>query len=131
MAQTKISSRLLAELTALAEADVSVEVCGLLFGREGAIEGFKVTANVADDPSDSFEIDPAALIAAHRNARTGGPQVVGCFHSHPSGSTTPSSRDAAAADPAGGLWLILAGSEAALWRARANGFDPVGLIQIA
>ncbi|MCW4461080.1 M67 family metallopeptidase [Sphingomonas sp. BT-65] len=108
------------------------EACGLLFGGEGVVSGWSLTENVAADPYRHFEIDPAALIAALRAEREGGARVAGYWHSHPSGDARPSAIDAASAAPDGRLWLILAGGEAAIWRAVAAGavhgrFDPVEL----
>src|SRR5688500_12883306 len=85
------------------------EACGLLFGDGDAITGFQATENVAEDPERRFEIDPAALFAALRAERAGGPRIVGYWHSHPSGDATPSVTDAAMAAPDGKLWLIVAG----------------------
>jgi proteasome lid subunit RPN8/RPN11 len=111
-----ISRALLDEIRALAAASRD-EVCGLLLGRNGAIEAIQPGANVAPDPSRHFEIDPATLIAAHRAARNGGPAVIGHYHSHPSGVAAPSATDAACAAPDGSLWLVVAGPDVTVWRA--------------
>ena len=108
------------ELIALARAS-PVEVCGLLLGSAGQIADIVPCANVADDPATRFELDPRALIAAHRAARGGGPQVIGHYHSHPSGRAEPSMRDAADAAPDGSIWIIVAGDEVTAWRAVAAG----------
>lgn len=115
-----ISSTLLAGLRAGAAA-VPQEICGLLFGQPDRIDGVEPTANVAADPSRQFEIDPAALIAAHRRQREGGEVLIGHYHSHPSGDPTPSAHDRAAAVGDGALWLILGRGEATLWRSDAPG----------
>lgn len=123
-----ISSTLLGRLLTDAENSSDSEVCGLLFGTEGRIEAAEACANVAADPARTFEIDPAALFAAHRRARNGGPQVIGHYHSHPSGEALPSARDAAQAMGDGALWLILTAHEARLWRSvRPGAFERVGL----
>ena len=67
------------------------------------------TANVHPNPATHFEIDPAALIAAHKAERAGGPQVIGYYHSHPSGDPVPSSTDRAQAAHDGKVWAIVAG----------------------
>lgn len=108
------------------------EVCGLLLGTDYLIAGALPCRNVAADRRMRFEIDPAALIAAHRSARNGGPSVIGHYHSHPNGLAVPSPRDAADAAPDGSLWLIAAGGVVRGWRAVAAGvvegrFDPVTL----
>ncbi|WP_412034827.1 Mov34/MPN/PAD-1 family protein [Sphingomonas alpina] len=101
-----------------------------MFGTSERIEAAEPTANVALDPARRFEIDPAALFAAHRAARICGPQMIGHYHSHPSGLPIPSARDAEAAMGDGAYWLILTGDEAGLWRSVAFGtFEPVALEQ--
>ncbi|MEP6869258.1 MAG: M67 family metallopeptidase [Novosphingobium sp.] len=101
------------------------EACGLLLGRAGRIERAVPTANVAADPLRHFEIDPAALIAAHRAARAGGAQVMGYFHSHPNGRRDPSETDRANASGDGLVWAIAANSAVLLWRDGPQGFAPL------
>ena len=128
----RISTALLRRMIADAAAAPD-EICGLLFGAADAIAAAQPCRNVAADPATRFEIDPAALLAAHRAARNGGPAPIGCYHSHPTGDPTPSPRDAADAAPDGSLWLIVAGGKARLFRALPHGalhdrFDAVELI---
>jgi len=115
--------RLLAEAAAAPDR----EICGLLFGNEARIEEARSTANVAPDTSCWFEIDPAALFAAHRAERAGGPRLIGHYHSHPGGSAEPSPRDLAAAEP-GRLWLITGGGVIRAWMAGGDGFREVALL---
>jgi proteasome lid subunit RPN8/RPN11 len=111
-----ISSELLRRLVAEAAASPDAEVCGLLFGAGGRIEVAEACANVAPNPARAFEIDPAALFAAHRLARSGGMAVIGHYHSHPTGSPVPSPRDAAQAMGDGTVWVILGVGAARAWR---------------
>ncbi|WP_345940678.1 M67 family metallopeptidase [Sphingomonas sp. So64.6b] len=104
-----------------ARASPDAEICGLLFGSPERIDTAEPAANVAPDPARFFEIDPAALFTAHRAARAGGAQVIGHYHSHPSGTPTPSVHDADAAMGDGAYWLILTGDEARLFRSVASG----------
>lgn len=117
----EISSTLLERLLSDARNAPDHEICGLLFGTLERIESAKACTNVADDPRRTFEVDPAALFAAHRAARRGGPEVIGHYHSHPSGEARPSPRDAAAAMGDGALWLIVTAREARLWRSSTPG----------
>ncbi len=117
----RISRATLVAILAQATAEPDREVCGLLFGDAGRIDEALPAGNVAPDPARHFEVDPAALFAAIRAERGGGPRLVGHYHSHPSGSTEPSARDAAAARQPGRFWLIVAGGEVALWRERPGG----------
>jgi desampylase len=122
----RIARSLIDRLLGEAAGHPDVEVCGLLFGEHDRIDAAEATANVAPDPTRWFEIDPAALIAAHRAERGGGARLIGHYHSHPSGDARPSSRDLAAAEP-GRLWLILGSGEARLWRLAKGGFGEVAL----
>lgn len=103
----------------------------MLFGADG-VERASVEANVSDDPTRRFEIDPAALIAALRAERAGGERVIGYWHSHPSGDATPSATDAAMAAADGKIWVIVAGEAVTAWRAAAGGlhgrFERVAVI---
>jgi len=115
-----ISRALLDEIRAHAAEDAGREVCGLLLGAGNAVSAVRRCANVAAEPERRFEIDPAALIAAHRAARGGGAAPIGHYHSHPSGAAIPSACDAAMADP-GSFWLIVAGDAIGCWRAVPGG----------
>jgi desampylase len=122
----QISSALGDTLLAAAASDPGREVCGLLFGKPGSITSVQPCRNVADDPATTFEIDPAALIAAHKAARSGGPAIVGCYHSHPNGREGPSDHDARSAGQ--GLWIVIAGGALRAWFADGKGqFSRVSL----
>lgn len=127
-----LSRSLLERISALAAADPGREICGLLLGRDNDVETILPAANVSTDPARSFEVDPATLIAAHRAARQGGRQVLGHYHSHPSGDVAPSAADAASASADGALWLIAGKGGARLWRAAGEGvhgmFVPVEIV---
>ncbi len=111
-----ISSELLQQLVSEAAVSPDVEVCGLLFGATGRIEAAEACANVAANTARAFEINPAALFAAHRRARSGGMAVIGHYHSHPTGLPVPSPRDAAQAMGDGAVWVILGGGGVRAWR---------------
>ena len=61
-----------AKATLLTEAAAAhpEEACGLLLGQGSVISQALPVRNVHGDPRSHFELDPAALIAAHRAART-------------------------------------------------------------
>lgn len=98
------------------------ECCGLLFGREGTVEQARAAANVAQDRLRFFEIDPQALVDAHRAARAGGPQVLGYYHSHPGGPAEPSATDRAMAAGDGRIWAIVGETDTTFWRDDEAGF---------
>ena len=121
-----VARGILAQLAAEAAHAAPNEACGLLLGRregrEIRVDRLLPTINVAPDPARHFEIDPAALIGAHRAARDGGPQVVGCYHSHPTGIAAPSATDTALAAPDGQLWAIVGAGQIGWYIAGHKGF---------
>ena len=99
------------------------ECCGLLLGINGEITEIRPTANVHPDPARFFEIDPQALIDAHRSARGDGPEIVGYYHSHPVGAPEPSATDRAQATGDGRVWAIVGEGRVAFWRDAKDGFE--------
>lgn len=94
------------QIAAHARRDAPNEACGLLLGAAGRIETALPAANVAANPADEFEIDPELLLRCHRAARSGGPELLGWYHSHPNGRAQPSAADAVRAIEDGKVWLI-------------------------
>ena len=99
------------------------ECCGLLLGEGATVHTAQPAANIHPHPADHFEIDPAALIAAHRAARSGGPQVLGYYHSHPNGRAEPSATDQVQASGDGRIWAIIAAGEVSWWRDAPHAFE--------
>ena len=118
----EVSSQLLETLLAEAAAAHPRECCGILFGEAEAVESSLPAENVHPAPENHFEIDPQALIDAHRDARAGGPQVVGYYHSHPNGLPEPSATDEAMAAGDGTMWAIIAAGRVTFWRSGDAGF---------
>lgn len=118
----EVEESVLTYLRAEAARAHPLEACGLLFG-EGRIERAVACANVHSSPRTHFEVDPAALIAAHKSAREGGPVIAGYWHSHPAGRAVPSMADQAQAGGDGRVWAIVAGDEVGFWRDCPGGFE--------
>jgi desampylase len=98
------------------------ECCGLLLGRGSQVALAQSAANVHPAPESHFEIDPKALITAHRAMRAGGLDLLGYYHSHPNGRAEPSAQDRAAASGDGRIWAIVAAGKVLFWRDETNGF---------
>ena len=105
---TEVSSNVIERLLSEARRAHPLECCGILLGHGEVIVQAKAAANVHPDPRQHFEIDPQALIDAHRDARDGDLQVLGYYHSHPNGLAEPSATDRAIAAPDGSVWAIIA-----------------------
>ncbi len=129
-----IAQRVIDQMIAAADESPNLEVCGLLFGACDCVEEAQPSRNVAADPTRRFEVDPVALIAAHRRGRGAGPKLIGHYHSHPGGRAEPSACDADMATADGSVWLIIAGGEVTAWRAVEGGalhgrFDPLPILR--
>ena len=120
-----LTSGTIATLIAEAARAHPRECCGLLLGQGQRIALAQPAANVHPQPERHFEIDPGALIAAHRAARAGGLELLGYYHSHPNGLARPSQTDAAQASGDGRIWAIVAGGEVSWWRDTVSGFEPL------
>lgn len=101
------------EITSTLEYAWPEEGCGLLIGRSlagGRVEVDEIVAssNVAEDAKRAFEVDPALIFQYHKRLRGTARQVVGVFHSHPSGPAEPSPRDLARVYEPHLIWLIAA-----------------------
>lgn len=118
-----VTSGAMATLCEEAASALPCEACGLLLGRDATIREARPVANVHPAPETHFEIDPVALIAAHRTARKGGLQVLGYYHSHPTGDPAPSREDRAQASGDGRIWAIVAGGTIGWWRDGPQGFE--------
>lgn len=119
-----VAREVLDSLLAEAARAAPLECCGLLLGHGERIEQVQPVANVADDPARRFEIDPAALLAAHKSARQGGPELIGYYHSHPEGHPLPSATDCEHASGDGRVWAIVAAGGVTFWRDGEQGFVP-------
>ena len=118
----EVSSAILAALQEQAALHAPREACGILFGVGTRVDALVEAANVHPTPETHFEIDPQALIDAHRAARAGGPQIVGYYHSHPKGDAIPSETDRAMAPGDGKIWAIIAREEVRFWLDASSGF---------
>ena len=117
-----VASHVLTQITDEARAASHRECCGILLGQGEQITAIQPAANVHPQPETHFEIDPQVLIDAHRAAREGEAQVLGYYHSHPTGAARPSATDQAMASSDGRIWAIIAGEEFTFWRDQDGGF---------
>lgn len=93
-----ISQPVLKKLSRHAMRELPDECCGILMGRrsgnDAAVRHAVPADNIAEsDRPNSYQVDWETLFAALRTARPGPDEIIGFYHSHPDGSTTPSQRD--------------------------------------
>jgi len=125
MAAIEVSPAVLTALRHAAAESAPAECCGILLGEGNTIRAALPARNIHSTPATHFEIDPQALVDAHREARAGGPQAVGYYHSHPSGSAEPSATDQAMAHGDGKVWAIIGRDAVTFWRDEPGGFAPL------
>jgi desampylase len=129
-----VPPRIVAGLRRHAAAALPAECCGALIG---VIERDRLEIrtliplpNAADGP-DRYRIDADTVLRLERQAACTALQVIGFYHSHPSGRATPSRTDLELACP-GYLYLIVSGScsELRAWRLRddRSGFAELTLL---
>ena len=119
--------------------DLPNECCGLLLGTPRSIDHAAAARNLRPSPN-RYLVDPADHFAAIRAARASNRQVVGAYHSHPTGAPVPSVvdlREARDAMYVEFVYLIvslgnsLAGEgEIAGYRLRGASFETVDLTAI-
>lgn len=119
----QVSSAVIDQLRDEAVRAFPRECCGILAGTDRRIDEVIPARNVHPEPLMHFEIDPRALIDAHRSAREGGPQVLGYYHSHPAGSAEPSATDRAMATGDGRIWAIVGENTVQFWKDAPDGFQ--------
>lgn len=125
----EVSSSVIAVLLAEAAAARPREACGILLGEGGTVSRAVACANVHPTPATHFEIDPQALIDAHRAARSVGPEVMGYWHSHPVGPPVPSATDRLHATQDGKVWAIVGEGRVGWWRDARGGFEPLSYVE--
>ena len=124
----RVTRAVLDRLHAEAVAAAPEECCGILLGCGALINQLRPTANLAANPQRHFEIDPQALIDAHRAARSGGPHVLGYYHSHPGGLAAPSAADREQSAGDSSVWAIVGKGVVTFWRDGEAGFVPLSYV---
>jgi proteasome lid subunit RPN8/RPN11 len=93
-----ISSQDLQAIGRHGEATFPEECCGFLIGQAGAettvVERILPVDNERQDSRHNrYVIEPETVLAAHKEARAAGADVVGYYHSHPDHPSRPSDFD--------------------------------------
>ncbi|MFN7916966.1 MAG: M67 family metallopeptidase [Vicinamibacterales bacterium] len=121
-----IDAEVLADIRRHAGAEAPLECCGVLIGRGDAITSHARARNLAGSPT-RFQLDPIDHIAAMRESRRNGLDVIGFYHSHPRTPAYPSETDIAECGYFGVLHLIAGvgeqGEELRLFRIREDGVE--------
>ena len=119
-----------------ARAGAPEEVCGVLGGTTGGedrssdtgerrVETALPVENVADRPRTRYELDPAEQLERIEAIEDEGREVVGFYHSHPTGPSGPSATDRAQATWPGASYVIvdLRDERVGAWRWTGDAFE--------
>ena len=108
----QIRSEILARLIEHARQEPLKECCGLLAGRSALITEVIPATNAAVDPPRAYEIAPEELFKLIRKIRAAKLELLGIYHSHPSGENRPSARDIERAFyPAAAYFILSPGAD--------------------
>ncbi len=123
----QIPDPVIQQIEAFASARFPEEACGLLIGQRSEntvlVSGARESRNIAANPRAHFEVDPGLRLRLQRELRGHGSEIVGVFHSHPSGDPAPSKTDSAAIWEPDLLWLITAIEQGAVGVSQAYAVD--------
>lgn len=111
----KISPTLLQEMIDYVDGHAPLEACGLLAGRVARVEKMVGITNQAQSEV-RFVMDPYEQLRAFDWIESQGLELLGIFHSHPSGPETASSTDIAEA--AYDVVHVILSRRANQWQAR-------------
>ena len=103
------------------------ECCGLLAGVPDAVRFVYPLTNANPSPT-SFTIEPAEHFHSWRHATSNGWDLIGAFHSHPSGPSHPSKTDLALANEPDWIYLIVANGEISGWMMKNRRAEAVSVV---
>lgn len=107
---------LISEMEDHARREIPNEACGILAGRNRKVEKVYSCKNVSKNPSSHYAIAPEELIEIFNNVEASGLEILGFYHSHPSGPTSPSNIDLSEASWHDHSYVILHSSGMGSWR---------------
>jgi len=114
MRTLSLTNEQLQQMIAHVDSQLPLEACGLLAGRGSSVESVLVVTNQAQSPV-RYVMDPIEQLQAFEWIESQGLELLGIFHSHPTGPETVSATDIAEAaydvvhvivSRANGAWLV-------------------------
>lgn len=103
----RLPRRIVNDLLDHARALPGQEVCGLISARDGVASRSIRVANSAPHPASRYRMDPHGQIAALREMRDTGEELLAIYHSHPASPAAPSAIDIAEAGYPDAVYLII------------------------
>lgn len=129
----RIRQDVLDRIVAHAVEDLPNECCGLLIGSKDIVEDASRARNTRRSRT-RFQVEPADHFAAVRRARAAGLEIVGAYHSHPSGPSGPSDTDRARLTDASMFHVIISLAHGTrtvrAFRLNDGNFSPLELVPV-
>ncbi len=88
----EIPNEIFEQMVMQAKAEAPVEACGILAGKDGAVEKLYKMTN-ADQSSDHFMMKPKEQFRIVKDIRSSGLEMLAIYHSHPESPARPSEED--------------------------------------
>ncbi len=107
MEHVTLPRALIERLFAQARHSPEAEICGLISGHDDELIHCHPVTNVATDRTRFFEMEPEGLIAAMRQMRERGEELLAIYHSHPNSPPVPSLTDVQQHEYPSVLYLII------------------------
>lgn len=108
--RVKLPRTMETDLLAACRSRLPHEACGIIYGYKVdstlVSDGFAIIRNVSTAAGVTFAFDRNEWIAACYEAQKNQRQIVGVFHSHPTGANAPSKQDEQALVPWESYWII-------------------------
>ena len=123
-----LTNEQLQKMTAHVQSQAPLEACGLLAGRDSQVESVLEVANQAQSEV-RYVMDPLEQLYAFEWIESNGQELLGIFHSHPSGPEVVSPSDIAQAAYAV-VYVILAPVNGS-WRTRGFWIENGGYSEVA
>ena len=102
-----LNKNLLSEMEDHARKEGPDEACGILTGIEDRVERVYPCKNVSENPSSRYAISPEQLLEIFNDVEDRGLEILGFYHSHPTGPASPSNIDLSTATWHGHSYVIL------------------------
>ena len=112
-----------------ASAEAPRECCGLLVGTKACVAR-SVRARNLEAAATRYLVDPEDHFAAIRSARADGLEVIGAYHSHPSGAPVPSATDVAESNSGSDFLYVIVSlvhEDVRAFRIDGGAYEPIPL----
>ena len=106
MTKLNIPNNIFEQMIQQAKAEVPIEACGILAGKDGRAEKFYKMTNV-DQSNDHFMMMPEEQFEVAKDMRLAGLEMLAIYHSHPETPARPSAEDIRLALTPGVIYVIV------------------------